>query len=57
VYFVIQQWSQGFAYTVPIDPWIFISGGLAVITISLAIVGLNASKVALENPVKSLRSE
>ncbi len=56
-YWAIREWSAGFAYRVPLSPVIFIGGCAIILIISLAIVGANASRTAMENPVKSLRPE
>jgi len=56
-YWAMEKWSQGFAYRVALHPGIFIIGALAVFVIAMLIVGLNATKVAMQNPVKSLRTE
>jgi putative ABC transport system permease protein len=56
-YYAIQKWSSGFAHRVPISPVVFIVGSLIVIFIAAIIIGMNAAKVAMQNPVKSLRSE
>jgi putative ABC transport system permease protein len=50
-------WLNGFAYRAPLQWWVFaLSGGLIII-IALLTVSFQIIKVALMNPVKSLRSE
>ncbi len=56
-YWAIVEWSSGFAYRAPLNPLLFILGALIVFVIALVIVGVNASKVAVENPTSALRSE
>lgn len=56
-YWAIGEWSTGFAYRAPLNPLLFILGALIVFAIALIIVGVNASKVAVENPTSALRSE
>ncbi len=56
-YWAIRQWSENFAYRVPLNPLMFISGAISVLFIAAIIIGVNASRTAMENPVKSLRSE
>ena len=53
----IQKWSEDFAYRVALSPMMFIGGALIVLLITAIIIGANATRTALENPVKSLRSE
>jgi putative ABC transport system permease protein len=56
-YLAILEWSSGFAYRAPINPLLFILGACIVFVVALIIVGLNASKIATENPTNALRSE
>jgi putative ABC transport system permease protein len=56
-YLVMERWAQSFAYRAPFNPVIFIFGSLSVFVIAMVIIGLNASKVAMQDPVKSLRTE
>ena len=56
-YYAIEKWSSSFAYRVPLDPMPFALGALTVFVIAMIIIGLNATKVAMQNPVKSLRTE
>lgn len=53
----MNKWLQGFAYRINILWWVFaIAGGLALL-IALITVSVQAIKVAIANPVKSLRAE
>jgi putative ABC transport system permease protein len=53
----VHQWLQKFAYREEIAWWVFVlAGGLAVL-IAVLTVSFQSLKVALANPVKSLRSE
>ena len=56
-YWGILEWSQGFAYRAPLNPLLFLLGAFTIFFIALVIVGINASKVAVENPTDALRSE
>jgi len=51
------QWLQNFAYHTALSWWLFLLGGVVMITVALIIVGIRAGKAALANPVDSLRSE
>ncbi len=51
------KWLQGFAYSAPVNWWIFAAAGFMAILIALITVSFQAIKAALANPVKSLRSE
>ncbi len=53
----MRQWLQGFAYQVGIQWWIFPLTGLLALLVALFTVGFQSVKVALMDPVKSLRTE
>jgi putative ABC transport system permease protein len=57
VYWAMERWLETFAYRVVLNPLIFLAGAFAVFFIALLIVGMNATKVARQNPVTSLRTE
>ena len=56
-WYFMNHWLQDFAYRVQIDWWTFLVAGAAALLIALGTVSFQAIKVALTNPVKSLRSE
>ena len=56
-FLLMKNWLQQYDYRVEISWWIFIIAGLMAIVIALITVSTQAIKAALENPVKSLRSE
>ncbi len=51
------KWLLDFAYRIQISGWIFLTAGFLAIIIALLTVGYQAVKVALSNPVKSIRTE
>jgi putative ABC transport system permease protein len=51
------SWLQNYAYHITIQVWIFILVGLLILIIALFTVSYQAIKVAISNPVKSLRIE
>jgi putative ABC transport system permease protein len=53
----MQNWLKGYNYRIEIQWWIFAVAGAAAILIALATVSVQAFKVALANPVKSMRTE
>jgi putative ABC transport system permease protein len=57
VYWAMERWLQTFAYRIVVNPLIFLGGAFAVFFIALLIVGMNATKVARQNPVNSLRTD
>ncbi|MFC2165850.1 ABC transporter permease [Acidobacteriota bacterium] len=56
-YFVMRQWLQNFAYQMPLGIWIFLVSGLITLAIAWLTVSFQAIRVALSNPVHSLKYE
>ena len=56
-YLFISRWLEGFAYKVDIGLISFITGGVVSVVIAWLTVGYQSIKVAVSNPVNSLRSE
>ena len=50
-------WLQNFAYQIGLQWWVFVMAGAMALLIALATVSFQAIKVAIANPVKSLRTE
>jgi putative ABC transport system permease protein len=53
----MHKWLQDFAYQIDLKWWVFVLAGAIALLIALATVSFQAIKVALANPVKSLRTE
>lgn len=56
-YFLMDEWLSGFAYRISISVWVFLISGVIAILLALLTVSFQATRAALINPVKSLRSE
>ncbi|HNV28358.1 MAG TPA: ABC transporter permease [Cyclobacteriaceae bacterium] len=56
-YYVMDNWLKGFEYRITIQWWIFVLAACGAVIIALLTISFQAIKAALENPVKSLRSE
>ncbi len=56
-WWVMNSWLNDFAYRTSIGAWIFAAAGLLSVLIALATISFQSIKAAIENPVKSLRSE
>lgn len=56
-WWAMNKWLQNFAYRIQIEWWMFLLAGIAAIVLALITVSSQAIKVALANPVKSLRTE
>jgi putative ABC transport system permease protein len=56
-YYFMHGWLQNYQYRTEISWWIFASSGMGALLITLITVSFQAIKAAIENPVKSLRTE
>jgi putative ABC transport system permease protein len=56
-WWVMNNWSQDFAYRIGISWWVFALAGLIAIVIAMITVSFQAIRAAVANPVKSLRTE
>ena len=53
----MHKWLQSFAYQISLQWWVFALAGAMALLIALMTVSFQAIKVAMANPVKSLRTE
>ncbi|MEO8415569.1 MAG: ABC transporter permease [Ginsengibacter sp.] len=51
------EWLQDFAYRTTMGAWVFVVSGLGMLLIALITLSFQTIKAAIENPVKSLRTE
>ncbi len=56
-YYLMDNFLQGFAYHIALDPAIFVAAGGLVLLFALISVGLIVLRAAKENPVLALRDE
>ena len=56
-YFAMNRWLEHFAYRTSLGWWVFVTGGLLALLITLITVSFQAVKAALTNPVETLRYE
>ncbi|KIC90119.1 FtsX-like permease family protein [Flavihumibacter sp. ZG627] len=56
-WWAMKEWLNNFEYRVNISAGVFVLVGLIILLIAFITISLNASRAALSNPVKSLRSE
>jgi putative ABC transport system permease protein len=56
-WWMMHAWLNKFAYRTDIAWWVFAAAGLLSLLIALATISFQAIKAAMDNPVKSLRSE
>lgn len=55
--YFLRNWLQKYDYRITIGPGVFVISAIAAIVITLITISFQAIKAALNNPVKSLRSE
>ena len=56
-WFAMNAWLQGFPYRIEIQLWMFALVALVAVLIALLTISVNTVKAAMQNPVKSLRTE
>jgi putative ABC transport system permease protein len=56
-WYYMDQWLEGFAYRMEIQPWIFVLAGFAAVIIAVITISYQSVRSARMNPVSSLRSE
>ncbi|HEY6902281.1 MAG TPA: FtsX-like permease family protein, partial [Puia sp.] len=56
-WYCMSAWLQNYHYRASLSWWVFGAAGLALLSITLAVVSFQAIKAALQNPIRSLRSE
>jgi len=56
-WWAMHVWLQNFAYHIDVQWWVFLLAGGTALLIALLTVSFQALKVAVANPVKSLRTE
>ena len=56
-WWAMHAWLQNFAYHIQLEWWVFVLAGVMALLIALLTVSFQAVKVAVANPVKSLRTE
>ncbi len=54
---IMNNWLQGFAYRENIQIWTLIATPIGAILIAFLTISFQSVRAALENPIKSLRSE
>lgn len=56
-WWLMQQWLNSFPYRVEINPWIFITSGVAELVLAMICVGYLALRAASLNPASVLKDE
>jgi len=56
-WYMVHDWLKGFPYRVSIHWWVFVLAGIITILITLLTVSYQSWKAAVQNPVRSLKTE
>jgi len=56
-YFLIHNWLKNFAFKIDINLWLFVFPIISIFILVLLTIGIKTLKIAIANPVKSLRTE
>lgn len=56
-WYIMHNWLQDFAYRIDIKWWVFALAGTLALLIAILTVSFQATKAAIANPAKSLRTE
>lgn len=56
-WYLMEQWLQGYTYRTEIHWWVFAFAIISIMIITLITISYQTLKVAVANPVKSLRTE
>ncbi|HEY9002766.1 MAG TPA: ABC transporter permease [Mucilaginibacter sp.] len=56
-YYAAHKWLESYEYKTALAWWIFLTGGMAVLLITLLTASFHSIKAALANPTRSLRTE
>ena len=56
-WFIMNRWLNSYAYHIGITWWLLLMPVLAILLISILVISYQTIKVAITNPVKSLKSE
>ena len=56
-WWIANEWLQTFAYRVSVSGWLLLGVGLITLSVAAIVVGFQAVRAAVVNPVDSLRAE
>ena len=57
VYIGINRWLEDYAYKITVGWWFFVVPAIVILSLALITITLQTIKVALRNPVESLKHE
>ena len=56
-WYFVREWLQDFAYSTPIEMWVFIAATVAAMIIAIATISFQSLRSANRNPVETLKDE
>ena len=56
-WYFVKEWLQDFAYSTPIEIWVFIAATIAAMLIAIVTIGFQSLRSANRNPVETLKDE
>ncbi len=56
-YWVSRQWISGFSEQIALTPWLYLASGAAVLAVILAVAVASTYRIAVQNPVDSLKKD
>lgn len=56
-WYFVKEWLQDFAYSTPIEIWVFLAATVAAILIAIATISFQSLRSANRNPVDTLKDE
>jgi len=56
-WWLMHRWLEKYTFHTTIDIWLFVAVGFTILCLTALVVTLNTIRAAMNNPVKSLRSE
>jgi len=57
IYIGASRWLRGYAFHIGVEWYILVLPPLLLLTVALAVVGIQSVKTALSNPIESLKTE
>lgn len=56
-WYIMSKWLESFPYKTEVGTWVFIVAGLGAIALAVITISLESFRIALKNPVETLRYE
>ena len=56
-WYAVNDWLQSFEYQTDFSAWVFVVSGMALLVVAVVTLSAQTIRIAMSNPVKSLRNE